>query len=82
MPTLMSRSSKKSQNLGFSDPFSVNRGEEIVFKIKTDSSDYHVDIFRVGWYGGTKTRVVIILVCDWSVVSNPHISLVDCDNCF
>ena len=53
-----------------------------MFKIKTDSSDYHVDIFRVGWYGGTETRVVIILVCDWSVVSNPDISLVDCGNFF
>ena len=61
MPTLMSpvqmvifsNGHLKSKKLGFSDPFSVNRGEEIVFKIKTDSSDYHVDIFRVGWYGGT-----------------------------
>ena len=41
---------------GFSDPFSVAAGREIVFKIKTDSVDYHVDIFRVGWYWGAGAR--------------------------
>ena len=29
-----------------------------------------------------KARVVIILVCDWSVGSNPDNSLVDCGNFF
>ena len=52
---------------GFSDPFSVNRGQEIVFKIKTDSSNYHVDIFRVGWYWGAGARHVTRLY--------PHVSL-------
>ena len=46
---------------GFSDPFSVRRGERIVFKIKTDSVDYHVDIFRVGWYWGSGARHVATL---------------------
>ena len=46
---------------GFSDPFSVTPGKRIVFKIKTDSVDYHVDIFRVGWYGGLGARHVTTL---------------------
>ena len=46
---------------GFSDPFSVGRGERIVFKIKTDSSDYYVDIFRVGWYWGAGARHITTL---------------------
>ena len=41
---------------GFSDPFSVAAGKKIVFKIKTDSVDYQVDIFRVGWYWGAGAR--------------------------
>ena len=46
---------------GFSDPFSVAAGGKIVFKIKTDSVDYHVDIFRVGWYWGQGARHVATL---------------------
>ena len=46
---------------GFSDPFSVGQGERIVFKIKTDSEDYYVDIFRVGWYWGAGARHVTTL---------------------
>merc|ERR1719357_699498 len=43
---------------GFSKPFSVNLGNKIFFKIKTDSADYRIDIFRVGWYGGKGARQV------------------------
>ena len=46
---------------GFSDPFSVAAGRRIVFKIKTDSVDYHVDIFRVGWYWGQGARHIATL---------------------
>ena len=52
---------------GFSDPFSVDLGQQIVFKIKTDSHDYHVDVYRVGWYWGAGARHVTRLY--------PHVSL-------
>ena len=45
----------------------MNLGQEIVFKIKTDSRDYQVDIYRVGWYGGAGARHVTTLL--------PHVSL-------
>ena len=47
---------------GFSKPFSVNIGEKIFFKIKTDSADYRIDIFRVGWYGGKGARQVTTIL--------------------
>jgi len=43
---------------GFATRFSVVRGEVVQFKIKTDSSNYRLDIFRVGWYGGAGARQV------------------------
>ena len=39
---------------GFATKFSVVKGETVQFKIKTDSSNYRLDIFRVGWYGTIK----------------------------
>jgi len=41
---------------GFSNPFSINKGEDIEFKVKTDSSKYRIDIYRVGWYDGLGAR--------------------------
>merc|ERR1719192_506667 len=43
---------------GFATKFSVVKGDIVEFKIKTDSSNYRVDIFRVGWYGGAGARQV------------------------
>ena len=39
---------------GFATRFSVVRGEVVQFKIKTDSSNYRLDIFRVGWFDPVK----------------------------
>ena len=38
---------------GFADPFSVNVGGSINFKIHTAASSYSIDIYRMGYYGGT-----------------------------
>jgi hypothetical protein len=38
---------------GFADPFSVNIGNSINFKIESPASSYKVDIYRMGYYGGT-----------------------------
>lgn len=43
---------------GFGHDISINRGEAIFFKIKTDSTDYRIDIYRMGYYGGMGARRV------------------------
>ena len=35
---------------GFATKFSLVKGDIVEFKIKTDSSNYRLDIFRVGWF--------------------------------
>src|SRR5690242_3035726 len=37
---------------GFADPFSVNVGGSINFKIKTSAATSAIDIYRIGYYGG------------------------------
>lgn len=43
---------------GFGHDISINRGETIFFKIKTDSTDYRIDIYRMGYYAGMGARRV------------------------
>lgn len=43
---------------GFGHDISINVGETIYFKIKTDSTDYRIDIYRMGYYGGLGARLV------------------------
>ena len=43
---------------GFATPYSVNAGERVNFKINTDSSNYELRIYRMGWYGGVGARKV------------------------
>ena len=43
---------------GFGHDISINRGETIFFKIKTDSTNYRIDIYRMGYYGGLGARRV------------------------
>ena len=43
---------------GFATDISVNRGETVSFKIDTDASDYRLDIYRMGYYGGLGARKV------------------------
>ena len=37
---------------GFATDISVNRGSTIGFKVKTTSTNYRLDIYRMGYYGG------------------------------
>src|SRR5712691_7793122 len=37
---------------GFATDISVNTGETVSFKINTDSTNYTIDIYRLGYYGG------------------------------
>ena len=43
---------------GFGHDISIAQGETIFFKIKTDSIDYRIDIYRMGYYGGMGARRV------------------------
>lgn len=43
---------------GFGHDISIDRGETLRFKIATDSTDYRIDIYRMGYYGGMGARLV------------------------
>ncbi len=41
---------------GFATDISVNQGETVGFKVKTNASSYRLDIYRMGYYGGDGAR--------------------------
>ena len=43
---------------GFGHEIGIGLGETIHFKIETDSTDYRIDIYRMGWYAGLGARLV------------------------
>jgi Domain of unknown function (DUF4082)/Fibronectin type III domain/Bacterial Ig domain len=43
---------------GFATSMSVNVGQTESFKIKTPASSYHIDILRLGYYGGNGARLI------------------------
>nr|WP_246728472.1 DUF4082 domain-containing protein [Microvirga terricola] len=43
---------------GFATEISINRGQRVDFKINTDSTNYRIDIYRLGYYGGMGARKV------------------------
>ncbi len=43
---------------GFGTDIAINRGETLEFKVDTDSDDYRIDIYRMGYYGGMGARRV------------------------
>jgi hypothetical protein len=72
---------------GFADPFSVNIGDSINFKIATSASSYNIDIYRMGYYGGDGARLITSLTPNISVSqnqpacnTNTTTGLVDCGN--
>ncbi len=72
---------------GFATDFSVNRGTTVQFKINTTASAYHIDIYRLGYYGGRGARKVATINPSASLpqiqpafVSDPATGLVDCGN--
>jgi hypothetical protein len=72
---------------GFATDISVDRGETVHFKVDTDSDEYRLDIYRMGYYGGGGARKVDTVEpsvalpqeqpgCD----TEPSTGLVDCGN--
>jgi len=47
--------------VGFATSISVDPGETVSFKVDTDSTDYRIDIYRLGYYGGDGARKVTTL---------------------
>ena len=43
---------------GFATDMSVNLGETVEFKIRAHSDRYRIDIYRMGWYGGSGGRLI------------------------
>jgi hypothetical protein len=43
---------------GYATSMSVNAGQTESFKIKTPSTAYHIDILRLGYYGGNGARLI------------------------
>ena len=72
---------------GFATDFSVNHGETVSFKIKTDAAAYRIDIYRLGFYGGLGARKVATIEPSATLpqnqpacVSDASTKLVDCGN--
>lgn len=72
---------------GFTTDISVNRGHVIDFKIDTTAADYRLDIYRMGYYGGSGARKVAtvtpsatLLQGQPTCLSDPTTGLVDCGN--
>jgi hypothetical protein len=71
---------------GFATQMSVNVGSAVSFKIKSSTSNYRIDIYRLGYYGGQGARLVQSNVSHTGTGSQPtclsqaSTGLVDCGN--
>ena len=72
---------------GFATDISVNRGSTVFFKVDTDSTNYRLDIYRMGYYGGLGARQVATVQPSAALpqnqpacLSDPSTGLVDCGN--
>ena len=57
---------------GFADPFSVNAGQPVSFKIRSQASSYAIDIYRMGYYGGDSARLIASLTPDIAASQASH----------
>ena len=55
---------------GFATDISVDQGQTVHFKIDTASTDYHLDIYRMGYYGGDGARKVATVTPSASLPQN------------
>jgi hypothetical protein len=72
---------------GFATQISSNIGQTVDFKIATDSTNYRLDIYRLGYYGGDGARKVATINKSLTTAQvQPHpivdisIGLIDCGN--
>jgi hypothetical protein len=73
---------------GFATSQSVNKGDTISFKIKSSTTNFHIDILRIGYYGGDGARVVAPSITKSGTSTQPACTtdttnttgLIDCGN--
>ena len=72
---------------GFATDISVDQGQTVFFKINTPSTQYRLDIYRMGYYGGMGARQVATVVPSVSLpqsqpncLTDSATGLVDCGN--
>lgn len=70
---------------GFATDISVNRGSTIGFKVKTTSTSYRLDIYRMGYYGGMGARKVAtvnpsVFPTQPACLNDATTGLIDCGN--
>jgi Bacterial Ig domain len=72
---------------GFATAMSVNRAETVHFKVKTDAALYHLEIYRMGFYGGSGARKVAVVRPSAALPQSqpgcgfdPSVNLLDCGN--
>ncbi|WP_255433575.1 N,N-dimethylformamidase beta subunit family domain-containing protein [Tessaracoccus sp. MC1865] len=61
---------------GFATDISVNVGGTVGFKIDTPSTDYRIDIYRLGWYDGDGARKVAT-IDNPTLVNQPECQLAE-----
>jgi hypothetical protein len=73
--------------VGFADDISVNVGQTINFKVRTDASAYTMDIYRLGYYGGDGARKITSIQPNVQLsnkqpacLTDSATNLVDCGN--
>ncbi|MCO5064180.1 MAG: DUF4082 domain-containing protein [Rhizobiaceae bacterium] len=72
---------------GFATQISTNVGGTVDFKIATDSTDYRIEIYRMGYYGGDGARKIATIDKNLTTAQvQPHplvdytTGLIDCSN--
>ena len=72
---------------GYATQISVNKGEIVRFKVNTDSTDYRLDIYRIGYYGGDGARKITTVQPSATLpqiqpacLTDISVGLVDCGN--
>lgn len=72
---------------GFTTDISVDQGGQVQFKIRTSSTNYRIDIYRLGYYGGQGARKVATIQPSASLpqsqpacLSQSATGLIDCGN--
>ena len=72
---------------GFATDISVNHGDIVHFKVNTNATAYHVDIYRLGYYAGMGARKVATVLPSATLpqtqpacLNDPTTGLNDCGN--
>ncbi|MGH2610984.1 MAG: N,N-dimethylformamidase beta subunit family domain-containing protein, partial [Tepidiformaceae bacterium] len=72
---------------GYTTDISVDQGQQLQFKVKTNATNYRIDIYRLGYYGGLGGRLVATVQPSASLpqsqpacLNDAATGLVDCGN--